>query len=70
MDEHQREAEGRMQQSYRQAQESAAETVEAARVVSDPVEDSLRDFIENKPYTTAALALAVGWIMGRAHRPF
>jgi uncharacterized protein YjbJ (UPF0337 family) len=60
-------AEGRMQELYGQARESAADP---AGAVSASVEDSLRDFIENKPYTTAAIALAVGWVMGRAHRPF
>jgi uncharacterized protein YjbJ (UPF0337 family) len=63
-------AEGRMQELYGRAQESAAGTADPVRAVSNSVEDSLRDFVENKPYTTAAIALAVGWIVGRAHRPF
>ena len=58
------------QQAGTQAKEAAAETADSVRAMSDSVEDSLRDFIENKPYTTAAIALAVGWIIGRAHRPF
>jgi uncharacterized protein YjbJ (UPF0337 family) len=65
-----RQAEGSMQDLYGQAKDSAGETADSVRAMSDSVEDSLRDFIENKPYTTAAIALAVGWIIGRAHRPF
>ena len=33
-------------------------------------EDTMRDFIENRPYTTAAIALGLGWLIGRSHRPF
>jgi uncharacterized protein YjbJ (UPF0337 family) len=65
-----RRAEGSMQDLAGHAKEAAAETADSVRAMSDSVEDSLRDFIENKPYTTAAIALAVGWIIGRAHRPF
>jgi uncharacterized protein YjbJ (UPF0337 family) len=58
-----KQAEGSMQDLYGQAKESAIEG-------ADSIEDSLRHYIENKPYTTAAIALAVGWLIGRAHRPF
>ena len=58
-----RQAEGSMQDLYGQAKEAAADG-------AGSIEDSLRNYIENKPYTTAAIALAVGWLIGRAHRPF
>jgi uncharacterized protein YjbJ (UPF0337 family) len=58
-----RQAEGSMQDLYGQAQEMASQG-------AGSIEDSLRNYIENKPYTTAAIALAVGWVIGRAHRPF
>jgi uncharacterized protein YjbJ (UPF0337 family) len=58
-----RQAEGSMQDLYGQAKDAAADG-------AGSIEDSLRNYIENKPYTTAAIALAVGWLIGRAHRPF
>jgi len=58
-----KQAEGSMQDLYGQAKETASEGAAS-------IEDSLRNYIENKPYTTAAIALAVGWMIGRAHRPF
>ncbi|HLH96023.1 MAG TPA: CsbD family protein [Xanthobacteraceae bacterium] len=50
-----RRAEGAAQETYGRAKES--------------MEDTVRDCIENRPYTTAAIALAVGWLIGRSHRP-
>jgi hypothetical protein len=32
-------------------------------------EDTLRHTIENKPYTAVAIALGLGWLFGRIHRP-
>jgi hypothetical protein len=29
----------------------------------------LRDRIENKPYTSALVALGIGWLLGRMHLP-
>jgi hypothetical protein len=26
--------------------------------------------IEEKPYTSVAIALGIGWLVGRTHRPF
>jgi len=34
------------------------------------LEQVLRDTIENKPYTAVAIALGLGWLFGRMHRPF
>jgi hypothetical protein len=30
----------------------------------------LRRTIETQPYTSAFVALGIGWLLGRAHRPF
>jgi uncharacterized protein YjbJ (UPF0337 family) len=65
-----KQAEGSAQDLYGQAQEAAGETAEAVRKLSGSVEDALRDYIEHKPYTTALIALGLGWLIGRAHRPF
>jgi hypothetical protein len=33
-------------------------------------DDVISHFIETRPYTTAVMALALGWLFGRVHRPF
>jgi len=58
-----KQAEGEMQDLYGQGKEAVSEGAAS-------IEDTLRNYIEHKPYTTAAIALAVGWMIGRAHRPF
>jgi uncharacterized protein YjbJ (UPF0337 family) len=58
-----KQAEGSAQDLYGQAKDGAAQTAASA-------EDALRDYIERKPYTTAMIALGLGWLIGRAHRPF
>lgn len=34
------------------------------------LDDTVRRYIETKPYTTALIALGIGWLMGRSHHPF
>jgi uncharacterized protein YjbJ (UPF0337 family) len=63
-------AEGRAQDLYGQAKEAGVETLDSVRRLPDSAEDALRDYIERKPYTTAVIALGLGWLIGRAHRPF
>jgi uncharacterized protein YjbJ (UPF0337 family) len=53
-----RQVEGVVQDAYGQAKDSARS-----------MEDTVRDYIENRPYTAAAVALAIGWMIGRSHRP-
>jgi uncharacterized protein YjbJ (UPF0337 family) len=61
---------GQMRQAEGRTEKAAAEGAEAMREFSGSIEDSLRNYIESKPYTTAAIALALGWLIGRSHRPF
>ena len=64
-----RQAAGTAQNLYGQARDAAGE---AARVVQDrtaPLEEAIRSTIENRPYTAVAVALAVGWCLGRMSRP-
>jgi uncharacterized protein YjbJ (UPF0337 family) len=42
---------------------------QAADTASD-FEKVLRRTIETQPYTSAFVALGIGWLLGRAHRPF
>jgi hypothetical protein len=58
---------------YAQAAESASRvagvTGRAARASAGSFEKSLRNTIENQPYTAVAVALGLGWLLGRTHRP-
>jgi ElaB/YqjD/DUF883 family membrane-anchored ribosome-binding protein len=61
------------QNLYGQAVDSAAQvadaTATAARKTADSFERALRNTVENKPYTAVAIALGLGWLLGRMHRP-
>jgi uncharacterized protein YjbJ (UPF0337 family) len=65
-----KQAAGSAQDLYGQAKDSAGDAIDAARKASGSVEDSVRDYVEKNPYTTAAIALGLGWLFGRSHRPF
>ncbi len=58
---------------YDQARESAADVAgtaqTAARKAAGSFEQAIRNTIETQPYTAAAIALGVGWLLGRMHRP-
>lgn len=64
---------GAAQDVYGQARESAADVVDtagtAARKTMSSFEKALRSTIETQPYTAAAIALGLGWLLGRMHRP-
>jgi uncharacterized protein YjbJ (UPF0337 family) len=40
-----------------------------ARDAGSSFEQSLRTTIEEKPYTAVLVALGIGWLLGRSHRP-
>ena len=50
------------QDLYNQAVDSASQT-------AGSFDRALRNTIEKQPYTAVALALALGWLFGRMHRP-
>jgi len=58
---------------YDQASDSASQvadaTSRAARKSATSFEKALRDTIENQPYTAVAIAIGLGWLLGRMHRP-
>jgi ElaB/YqjD/DUF883 family membrane-anchored ribosome-binding protein len=61
---------------YGQAKDSASQMADAAgrsmKIASNTassLEDVVRNTIENQPYTAAAIALGLGWLLGRMHRP-
>jgi ElaB/YqjD/DUF883 family membrane-anchored ribosome-binding protein len=61
------------QDVYGQARESAANVVDtasaAAQNTAGSFERALRNMIEQQPYTAVAIALGLGWLFGRMHRP-
>ena len=66
-----RQMEGTLQEVYGQAKETAAEAAEAIREAGGEAGDFLRTTIEQRPYTTAAVALGIGYLIGRfGHRPY
>jgi ElaB/YqjD/DUF883 family membrane-anchored ribosome-binding protein len=61
------------QDLYDQAADSYSQvadaTTRAARKTAGSFEKALRNTIENQPYTAVVVALAMGWLFGRMHRP-
>jgi len=52
------------------AQDLYSQTVDSASQTAGSFERVLRNTIEKQPYTAVAIALALGWLLGRMHRPF
>ena len=52
------------------AQDLYSQTVDSASQTAGSFERALRNTIEKQPYTAVAIALALGWLLGRMHRPF
>jgi uncharacterized protein YjbJ (UPF0337 family) len=53
---------GKAQDLYGQAADTAQDTASS-------VDSWLRETIETQPYTTAIVALGIGWLLGRLRRP-
>jgi uncharacterized protein YjbJ (UPF0337 family) len=51
------------------ARDVAADAASTARDSTASVERWLRNTIETQPYTAVLVALGVGWLLGRTHRP-
>ena len=64
---------GAAQDLYGQARESTSRLADdaggAARRTASSFEVVLRNTIESQPYTAVVAALALGWLLGRTHRP-
>jgi uncharacterized protein YjbJ (UPF0337 family) len=63
-----RQAEGSLQDLYGQAKETTVDAAEAIRESASEAGDFLRTTIEERPYTTAAIALGIGFLIGRFGR--
>ena len=62
-------AQGAAENLYGQAKDAASSAAEGVRQTASSVEDIVRRTIEDRPYTAVAIALGLGWLFGRAHRP-
>jgi uncharacterized protein YjbJ (UPF0337 family) len=62
-------AEGLMNQAAGAAQDLYGQTADAARETATTLDAWLRNSIETQPYTTAVVALGIGWLLGRLRRP-
>jgi uncharacterized protein YjbJ (UPF0337 family) len=59
---------GSAQDLYGQAKDTASDAAEAVKQGAHEVDDYIRQFIEERPYTTAVGALCLGWLIGRMGR--
>jgi uncharacterized protein YjbJ (UPF0337 family) len=62
-------AEGLANQAAGAAQDLYGQAADGARATATTFEKSLRHTIETQPYLSAMVALAIGWLLGRTHRP-
>jgi uncharacterized protein YjbJ (UPF0337 family) len=60
---------GQARDSASQIADAASDTVTSARKSASSLESALRNTIETQPYTAVFMALGVGWLLGRMHRP-
>jgi uncharacterized protein YjbJ (UPF0337 family) len=64
---------GAAQDLYGQARDAASDAASTARNTASSFGNMLRNAGETQPYTTAFVAfvaLGLGWLIGRMHRPF
>ncbi len=61
------------QDIYGKAREQSGQvadaTADVARRTAGSFEQALRNTIETQPYVAVAIALGIGWLFGRMHRP-
>jgi uncharacterized protein YjbJ (UPF0337 family) len=62
-------AQGTAENLYGQAKDAASGAVEGVRKTASSFEDVVRHTIEDRPYTAVAIAIGLGWLLGRTHRP-
>jgi uncharacterized protein YjbJ (UPF0337 family) len=61
--------EGVMNQAAGAAQDLYGQTADVARQTATTLDDWLRNTVETRPYTSAIVALGIGWLLGRMRRP-
>jgi hypothetical protein len=59
----------KLNQAAGAAQDLCGQTADAARETAVTFDKWLRNAMEAQPYTAAFVALGIGWLIGRMHRP-
>jgi uncharacterized protein YjbJ (UPF0337 family) len=65
-----KQAVGAAQDLYGQARETAGDAAATVRRQAGSLEETIRENVETRPYTAVAIALAVGWFIGRMGRSY
>ncbi len=65
-----KQAVGAAQDLYGQARETAGDAAAAVRRQAGSLEQTIRENVETRPYTAVAIALALGWFVGRLGRSY
>ena len=65
-----KQAVGAAQDLYGQARESAGDAAAMVRRQAGSFEQTIRENVETRPYTAVAIALALGWFVGRLGRSY
>jgi uncharacterized protein YjbJ (UPF0337 family) len=60
---------GTAENLYGQAKDVGRNAAEGVRKSASSFEDTIRRTIEDRPYTAVAIAIGLGWLIGRTHRP-
>jgi ElaB/YqjD/DUF883 family membrane-anchored ribosome-binding protein len=60
---------GKLDQATGTAQDLYGQAADTARESAAGFDKWLRKTIETQPYTAAAVALGIGWLLGRLHEP-
>jgi uncharacterized protein YjbJ (UPF0337 family) len=61
--------EGLANQAAGTAQDLYGQATDTARETATTLDSWLRHTIESQPYASALIALGIGWLLGRMHRP-
>lgn len=65
-----KQAVGAAQDLYGQARETAGDAAAAVRRQAGSFEQTICENVETRPYTAVAIALALGWFVGRLGRSY
>ena len=60
---------GQARDSPSQVADAAGRSMKVARNTASSLGDVVRNTVETEPYTAVAIALGLGWLLGRMHRP-
>jgi uncharacterized protein YjbJ (UPF0337 family) len=65
-----KQAVGAAQDLYGQARDTAGDAAAAVKRQAGSFEQTIRENVETRPYTAVAIALAIGWFVGRLGRSY